>query len=106
MKHSGLGIASFALSIVVGVAVFVVFAVAGIVETTTPGGMDEESPAAILIGLGIFGASGLGLVALGLGVASFFQAGRKKLFGILGVVFSAGILLVTAGMIVLGLMVG
>ena len=106
MKHSGLGIASFALSIIVGIAVLAVFVAAGIAETSTPGGMDEESPVAIIIGLGIFAAGGLGLVALGLGVASFFQSERKKLFGILGVVFSGAILLVTAGLMLLGLMLG
>jgi len=106
MKHSGLGIASFAISIFVVIAMFGLFVVAGIMEASTPGGMSEDSTAAVVIGLGIFAIGGLGLISFGLGVATLFQRERKKLFGILGGIFSLGILLLAVGAIILGTMMG
>ena len=51
LKHSGLGIASFIVSIAAGVCIFFTFVIAGAIEATTPGGMNEESATAVVIGL-------------------------------------------------------
>ena len=48
-KHSGLGIASFVVGIASGLLLLTVFVIAGIAETSTPGGIDEKSPIAVLI---------------------------------------------------------
>jgi hypothetical protein len=103
-KHSGIGIASFVISIVAGVAILIVFAIAGILEATTPGGMDEKSAAAILTGLCIIALILVDIVALGLGLAGLFQRDRKKLFAILGTVFSFATVACTIVLIVLGLL--
>jgi hypothetical protein len=101
-KHSGLGIASFVISILAGVAIFLLVAAAGVLEATTPGGMDEKAPAAILLGLGIIALVLLDLVALALGIAAFFQADRNKIFAILGTIFSAVMIVGTVALIAYG----
>src|SRR3546814_19935109 len=47
------GIASFVIAVVGGLALFVLFAIAGYLEVTTPGGVDEKSAVAIFLGLGL-----------------------------------------------------
>lgn len=106
VKHSGVGIASFVTSIVAGVLIFLLVIIAGVLEVSTPGGMDEESIAAVLIGLFLFAFLGAELVALGLGIGGLIQQDRKKIFAILGVVFSATALLITLFILFLGLAMG
>jgi len=106
VKHSGVGIASFVTSIVAGVLIFLLVIIAGVLEMSTPGGMDEESIAAVLIGLFLFAFLGAELVALGLGIGGLIQKDRKKIFAILGVVFSATALLITLFILFLGLAMG
>lgn len=106
VKHSGVGIASFVTSIVAGVLIFLLVIIAGVLEVSTPGGMDEESIAAVLIGLFLFAFLGAELVALGLGIGGLIQKDRKKIFAILGVVFSATALLITLFILFLGLAMG
>lgn len=103
--YSGLGITSFILSILACGCILVVFVIAGIVESQSPGGMDENSSVAVMVGLGLFFAVFVGLVALGLGVGALFQSNRKKLFGFFGIFLSGLMLLGTLGIIVLGMMV-
>ena len=106
VKHSGVGIASFVTSIVAGALIFLLVIIAGVLEASTPGGMDEESIGAVLIGLFLFAFLGAELVALGLGIGGLIQKDRKKTFAILGVVFSATALLITLFMLFLGLAMG
>lgn len=103
-KHSGLGIASFVLSLVSGAGLLALFAIAGIIGTQTPGGLDEESPQAILIGISLFAFMGLLIVGLGIGIAGFFQKNRKSVFAILGMVISMVTVLGTGCLLILGLM--
>ena len=102
-KHSGMGMASFVLSIVAGVAIFALFTVAGMMEASTPGGMDERDPEVVLLGLGIIAAILADLVALGLGVAGLCQPDRKKVFAVLGTVFSAVMVAGAIALVALGL---
>tara|TARA_B100001059_G_scaffold226641_1_gene255370 strand:+ start:82476 stop:82805 length:330 start_codon:yes stop_codon:yes gene_type:complete len=106
LKHSGLGIASFITSIVAGILIFVLIVIAGIMEASTPGGIDETSADAVIIGLFLLAFLGASIVAFGLGISSLIQKNRKKIFGILGTTFSALIVLGTAFLIVLGLAMG
>ncbi len=94
-KHSGLGIASFVVSLLMGASEFLLIMVAGILETATPGGLNEESLAAIFIGLLVIAGLFANLAGVGLGIAGLVQRDRKKVFSTLGVVFN--------GMIILGL---
>ena len=104
MKHSGLGVASFIMSIVLGVSDFAIFIFAGIVEAGTPGGMDEESVVAILIGLFIIGSVFANVAGVALGIAGVVQRDRQKVFSILGVAFNAAIILGMIGLIIIGIM--
>ncbi len=99
-KHSGLGIASFSISIAVGLMLLAVFAVAGILFNAHHG---AGYPGQTLVGFATMGLLALDAVALALGIASVFQSGRNKVFGILGLVFSGLILLGTAGLVFIGL---
>jgi hypothetical protein len=103
-RHSGLGISSFVLSVIIGVLMFCLFVIAGVIEQTTPGGMDEEAVSTMLVGLFLIGFMVLDVVAIGLGIAGLFQANRRKLFAILGVVFASITLLLTGLLMVIGLM--
>ena len=103
LRHSGFGIASFVLSILIGIGFFVLFIVAGVIEANTPGGMDEESTAAIAVGLLLFFGMFSSLVAIVLGFVGVFQQNRKKVFAILGIAFNSMIILGTIGLVILGL---
>ncbi len=104
MKHSGLGIASFALAIAIGALDFFVVVFAGIIEEITPGGMDEESIIAILVGLFVLGGLAANMAGVGLGIAGLIQRGRKQVFTILGLAFNAAIICGIVGLMVLGAM--
>ncbi|WP_243892398.1 hypothetical protein [Shewanella algae] len=106
LKHSGPGIASFVTSILSGIALFITFIVAGTLETTTPGGMDENSMEAVLVGLMIIFMMLVCLVSLGLGIGGLVQKDRQKIFAILGTTFSGLIILGTIGLIALGMSMG
>ncbi len=106
IKHSGLGIASFITSLVAGLCLLITIVIAGVLEATTPGGMDEDSLAAIAVGLSILAFLCMSLAALGLGIGGLFHKERKKTFAIIGTVFSAVTIIGTTALIVLGLMIG
>lgn len=105
-KHSKLSIASFVISLVTGFVLFILIAIAGVLENATPGGMDEESAGAILLGLGIIFSMLVSFVSLGLGIAGLVQKNTKKVFGILGIIFSVGIVILVISLMILGSMVG
>ena len=105
-KHSGLGIASFITSIFSGICLFLTFVAAGVMEASTPGGIDETSPLAVFVGLCMFAFLFIALVALGLGIAGIVQRDRIKLFAWLGTIFSACSLLGTISLILIGLSIG
>ncbi len=104
-KHSGIGVASFVISILAGILIFIVFAVAGSLEVSTPGGIDENSTEAIMIGLAIIGLLFFNVLAVGLGIGGLLQKERKKIFAILGTVFSSFLILSVIGLMILGTMV-
>lgn len=101
-RHSGLGIAALILSVGSGIVLFLLIVIAGYAEMTTPGGMDQSAPGTMLVGLGLIGTIALEVVALALGIAGALQRDRHRLFPILGLVCAVGILLGTAGLLVLG----
>jgi hypothetical protein len=103
-KHAELGIASLILSVLMGMALFVMFVIAGVMESSSPDGLDEESAGAMILGLLLILGIGFEFVALGLGLGSLFQPNRKKLLGILGLVISLLTLFVLMVVIILGAM--
>jgi hypothetical protein len=93
LKHSVLGIASLVIVIVAALFVALLIAVAGVIDAKTPGGMDEESPIAIILGITMLGGMGLDLLGLGLGIAGLCQRHGNKAWSIVGVVIGALVLL-------------
>lgn len=104
--HCGIGITSFILSIVSLIAIVVMIGVAGYMAATTPGGMDEQAPEVILLGLIVIFIGLVVFISLVLSIVSVVRKDRKKLFGILGLVFSLFTVLVVGGIMVLGLAAG
>ncbi len=101
LPHSGMGVASFTLSMVAGLGLLVIFAIAGVAESRS-GGLDEASPLATAIGLVLLLAALANMVALGLGIAGLVQAGRNRLFATLGTVFASATLLGSLVLVLLG----
>ena len=104
-KHSGLGVASFITSIVSTIFIFMTIVVASVVEITSPGGMDESSATAIMVGLFLIAFVFASLIALGLGIGGIFQKERKKIFSVLGMIFSVVTLMCTTFVLIIGIFV-
>jgi hypothetical protein len=104
-NHSGLGIASFIVSVAAGFLTFCCIVVAGVMAAK-PGGMDETSPEAIIVGLLLFAFLFVSLVGLGLGIGGLVQKDRKKIFAVLGTIFSALTIAGTVFLFILGTMMG
>ena len=105
LKHSGFGIASFAIGILSGLAEFAMVVIAGVMEASTPGGVNEEAPAVILLGLCLIGG-GLALLGIVLGIVGLVQANRSKIFAVLGLVFNALVILGVIGLMIVGIAMG
>lgn len=105
-RQSGLGIASFVISILGGVAMFALVAIAGVMQATNPGGVNPQASATILLGLSILGVAAMHVVGLGLGVAGLAQANRAKTLAVLGLVFNALVIFAVCGMMALGMAAG
>ncbi|WP_110933569.1 hypothetical protein [Paenibacillus bouchesdurhonensis] len=95
LKHSGLGITSFVMSIIAFLgyfaAIFLIIAAIG-QAVQDPAYIEEaltEDPAAILGILTMFGAAIINLVALILGIIGLVIKNRKKIFAIIGTVLSS-----------------
>ncbi len=101
-KHSGIGIASFIVSIVAGILIFILIVIAGIMESSTHGGVNKESAQMITLGLLIIAMLFVDLIALGLGIGGLCQKGRKKIFALLGTLFSAVAIVGTIFLIIIG----
>lgn len=99
-KHSGIGIASFVMSLVSITISVVTFT---LIATMLPNKeISEKSPEAIAIGLAFIAALVISLIGAALGIGGLFQPNRKLLFAILGVCLNVLIVLGVIGLIVLG----
>ena len=105
-KHSGLGIASFAVALLAGVLAVAMIGVATYFAASLQEEFDDEAPQAIAVGLGIMGSLGLAVIGAGLGIAGVAQPNRNKVFAILGLTFNALLVLSVCGLMALGLFVG
>ena len=101
-RQSGLGIASLILSILIGLMLFVAICFAGFMEASTPGGMADDSPFLVLIGLfvlaGMFG-NFVGIVLAAVGLA---QKDRAKSVSVIGLSLNVMCLLCVIFLMVLG----
>ena len=104
--QSKLGIASLLISIFAVIGLLVVCIIAGVMESNTYGGIDEESAGVIILGLFIFAFGFLDLLAIGLGIAGIFQKTRDRITAIIGTIISSATLIITLSLIGIGLAMG
>lgn len=102
LKHSGVGITSFVLSLLSGAGMFVLCAVAVYVSMESPVGLADDDPMVILLGLAVIAAGITQVFAFILGAVALFQPNRKRIFAILGTIFSLFAIVAIIGLIVLG----
>ena len=100
VRHSRLGIASFVISLAVGVTLLALFIVAGILvrrgsPTNYPGQTVVGAIGILLLAADVVGA--------GLGLAGICQSRRKRVFAILGTVFSLFTIVGTVSLMVVGI---
>jgi hypothetical protein len=103
LKHTGVGIASFIISVISGLMLIVLVIIAGVMEASSPDGLDEESTDAIIVGLGLIGFMFGALLGLVLGIVGVFQSRRKKIFAILGMLLGGLTFFGVLGLMVIGL---
>ena len=101
--HSGMGIASCIVGGLVIVFSLVLVVVAGIMEQSRPGGIDEDSSEAAIIGLLLFLNLGAALVGIVLGIVGAATGHRNKLFAGLGIGLNSLIFLGLIGLMIIGL---
>jgi hypothetical protein len=95
-----MGVAAFVIAVVTALAMSGVFVYAGFLQLH---GAGKGTPAVMMVGLLIIGCCLLHLVGVGLAIAGLCEPGRRKVFPILGLVLNGAILLITVGVILLGL---
>ena len=106
IRHSGFGIVSLIICVLVGVYGLCPLAVAGIAEATTAGAMSKESWVMAVIGVFLVLGLGMSLLGVELGIAGLIQRDRKRVFPILGLVFNSATAIVLVGMMVIGVTLG
>ena len=106
MKFSRLGIWSFVLSLASMFGLFAVVIFAGIASVNNPEIENNDShPLLIFIGLMVIGMGLVGFASFIMAVVSLFMPNRKKLFGILAIVFSLLFLAAIGLLFIIGLQV-
>lgn len=102
-RYNALGIASLALSLVTAVGMVLVIVAATVLVAN---GADESNPAMMVTGLLMFACMGADLIAVGLGIAGLFQAGRGKVTAVIGMILGAATLVTLLLLILVGLAAG
>ena len=87
-KHSEYGIASFIISILSGLLIFLLIIIVEVMENSTPGVMNEEGTGALVVGIFGFLFFLATLLSLVLGIKGTVQKKKKKTFAIIGIVLS------------------
>lgn len=100
--HSKFGIASFIMGLIVMVGMLALFVVAGMMALRANGQINEESPEAIALGLGIIGGCFLALIGVIFAIVGLVNPSKAKVFSVLGLVFNGLVLLGVIGMMVIG----
>jgi len=103
-KHSGMGIASFIISLVIGVGVLLAIVIAGVIKVANPESLQDESIGTALIGLFVIACLFINLIGIGLGIAGLVQKNRKRIFSILGTIINGVVLIGIGSLILIGIM--
>ena len=84
-RQSGLGVASFTLSLVSIVATIALFGYVGYLEITAAGGVSGDDTVAMLIGFAIIACIAMLLVGVVLGIVALLQKERRRTLAAIGV---------------------
>jgi hypothetical protein len=95
LPHSGLGIASFVIGLVVVVIVLLMVLLIGVLAANRANRNTADTMAA-MTGLSICGGALASLVGLGLGMAGVIQEDRNRTFAVIGLILNGLIILGTA----------
>jgi hypothetical protein len=98
-KHKALGISSFVVTLIVLVLSFLLFAIVGVLSRAHKSTPEINT----MIGIFLFLFWFVDLIGIGLGIAGAFDRASKKVFPILGIVIGLTVLLLSAGLILVGL---
>ena len=103
-KHSGMGVCSFIGAITSGLILFSLFCVIAYVAMGDPAVFENPNNPGMMLLVGLMSISLImvSTVSIGLGIASLFQKDRKRVFGVLGLVFSLLMIALIGGLMVLG----
>lgn len=101
-RHSGFGIASFVIAILVGVAEFLTIGLAAVAVAYNTGVPQQSSPLMVGIGLAMCGEMAMLPLGMALGFVGLASANTRKPFAVLGVAFNALILLGMVLLMVIG----
>jgi hypothetical protein len=105
-KHSRFGIASVIIALCVGIFMFILIAIAGVLSMQAGGELDEDSPEAMMIGLGVLAGFAMNLISLGLAIAGLCEKRRNKVFAILGLVINVVLFIGVCGLTAIGKAMG
>jgi hypothetical protein len=105
-KHTGSGIASFAVAIVAGLTEFTVVGVAFVIGASNPNGVDMNSSLAIGLALGVWSATVFALTGLGLAVAGLCQTRRNNTFAVLGLILNGLVVMCVLFWMIVGVLTG
>ena len=104
--HSGLGIASFATGVASIVLLLALFALIAVIEDANPGTMDGTNTVSALAGYFLSALWIAELVACGLGIGALLKGDASPLFPILGILVAMAGLVLSVGVVLLGLAIG
>ena len=105
-RQSGWGVASFVMGLLCGGGGVLLVVVAAALTADNGGDLDESSPEAVLLGLGLFACFIGSLMGGVFGLAGVLQPNRKKVFAIIGLAFNSLALMALLGLLVVGLVMG
>jgi hypothetical protein len=98
-----LGISSLGITVLSALLIILLLLIGGVLEATKPGGIDDNSPEAMLLGLALFGIVGLDMLGIGLGIGGLCQRKSSKVLPGLGVAFGIMVIFGVFIIMVIGL---
>ena len=101
--YSGLGLASLLLAILAALGIFAAIGYAAYYQISTGSDLSSQKGLMIVVGLAVVGCMLVAVIGLVLGGVGLFQANRKKLLAILGVVFNILVVLLFGVLYAVGL---
>jgi len=102
-KHSRVGICSFVGAIISGLISLALFGSIAFLAIWNPAPLEGNNAAVYMaVGLMSFAVIAVSVLSIGLGIASLFQKDRRRVLGILGLIFSTAIVLTIGGLMLLG----